>query len=89
MDFATAETILRSGEQARPARPHRIGREGMGTEEKEKLAIGSSSASALVGGRRGSGAREHCVLSHEVKPAVVVGVVVGGSGNDGCVQRCE
>jgi len=31
MDFATAETILRSGEQALPARPHRIGREGMGT----------------------------------------------------------
>jgi hypothetical protein len=47
------------------------------------------SASALVGGRRGSGAREHCVLIHEVKPAVVVGVVVGGGGNDGCVQRCE
>ena len=42
MDFATAETILRSGEQALPARPHRIGREGMGTEEKVKLAIGSS-----------------------------------------------
>jgi hypothetical protein len=26
-------------------------------------------------------------LSHEVKPAVVVGVVVGGGGNDGCVQH--
>jgi hypothetical protein len=41
------------------------------------------SASALIGGRRGDGAGELCVLIHEVKLAVVVGVVVGRSVNDG------
>ena len=29
------------------------------------------------------------VWIHEVQLAVMVGVVVGGGGNDGCVQHCK
>jgi hypothetical protein len=66
MDFAAAEAIISSGEEASPARPHRIGREGMEMEELEKLAIGSCYVDdgprrkhhgdlwTLMGGRHGS-----------------------------------
>ena len=66
MSFASAEMILSSGEEARPARPHRIGKEGTETEVQQKLVIGSCYVDAglrrkhhgdlwtLMGGRHGS-----------------------------------